>query len=438
MGLNEFYRELDLDGNIGETLYLLIKDLYPIGRSLTGHGNRQTLNILKQYIPIEIYEVASGTGVFDWTVPKEWNVRSAYIKDSQGNIVVNLENSNLHLVGYSLPIQKTISLEELKEHLFTLPDYPDWIPYRTSYYQEAWGFCLSHHQLLGMTDETYEVSIDSSLEDGSLTYGEYYIQGQTNDEVLISCNICHPCMADENLSAIAVCTILAKYLSSLPLRYSYRFLFTPATIGPITWLARNENKLSQIKHGLVLTFLGDSKPFTYKRTRRGNTEIDQILVHLLKESGKEHQVIDFFPYGYDERQFCSPAFNLAIGSFMRSQHGTFPEYHTSADNLDFVKPDNLAESFDTCWKAIHILEKNRFYLNQFPKCEPQLGKRGIYKGLASDRNQRAKEMAMLWILNFSDGEHSLLDISRKSGIDFDTIQSVTQLLCEFDLLKEVQ
>lgn len=436
MRTSSFSQESNLD-NVGEILYHLIEELYPIGRSLTGHGNRKTINTLRQYIPIEIHEIESGTQVFDWTIPKEWNINDAYIKDTKGNLVVSLHDSNLHVVGYSVPVKKTISFDKLRDHLFTLPDRPNWIPYRTSYYQESWGFCLSHNQLLEMKDEVYEVCIDSYLEDGSLTYGEYYIQGQTSDEVLISCNICHPCMADENLSAIAICTILAKQLSLFSLRYSYRFLFTPATIGPITWLALNENQSFQIKHGLVLTFLGDSKPFTYKKTRRGDAEIDIILAHLLKESGKDHQIIDFFPYGYDERQFCSPRFNLAMGSLMRSQHGTFPEYHTSADNLDFVKPANLAESFSICWAAIHTLEKNRFYLNQNPKCEPQLGKRGIYQGLGSDGNQRLKEMAMLWTLNLSDGNHSLLDISKKSGIQVDVIQNAAELLCKFDLLKEL-
>ncbi|QZZ22112.1 DUF4910 domain-containing protein [Leptothermofonsia sichuanensis E412] len=437
MGTANFSRAPNLN-NLGDTLYQLIEELYPVRRSLTGHGNRKTLNLLNQYIPIELNEVKTGTQVFDWTIPKEWNVNTAYIKDSKGNLVVSLQDSSLHIVGYSVPIHQTIPLDELKKHLFTLPDYPEWIPYRTSYYQENWGFCLSHNQLLQMQDDIYEVCIDSSLEEGSLTYGEYYIQGQTLDEVLISCNICHPCMADENLSAIAVCTLLAKHLSSFSLRYSYRFLFTPATIGPITWLALNEKQTSHIKHGLVLTFLGDTKPFTYKKTRRGNAEIDRVLAHVLQESEKSYQIIDFFPYGYDERQFCSPGFNLAVGSLMRSQHGTFPEYHTSADNLDFIKPDNLAESFSICWAAIHTLENNRYYLNQCPKCEPQLGKRGLYQGLGSDGNQRAKEMAMLWILNFSDGEHSLLDISNKSGIEFDTIQRVARLLCEYNLLREVE
>lgn len=437
MRSNDFHQESNLD-NIGEILYHLIKDLYPIGRSLTGDGNRKTLDILKQNISIEVHEVTSGTQVFDWTIPKEWNINAAYIKDSQGNLVVSLQNSALHVVGYSIPINKTISFDELKHHLFTLPEYPDWIPYRTSYYQESWGFCLSQNQLLEMKDDIYEVCIDSYLKDGSLTYGEYYIPGQISDEVLISCNICHPCMADENLSAIAICTILAKQLSLFSLRYSYRFLFSPATIGPITWLALNEHQTFRIKHGLVLTFLGDSKPFVYKKTRRDNSEIDEVLSHLLQESNKDYQIIDFFPYGYDERQFCSPGFNIAMGSFMRSQHGTFPEYHTSADNLDFINPINLAESFSICWAALHTLENNKFYLNQAPKCEPQLGKRGIYQGLGSDENQREKEMAILWILNLSDGEHNLLNISKRSGIRFDTIHHVAKLLCKHNLLKEIE
>ena len=331
----------------------------------------------------------------------------------------------------------TLPLSELETHLFTLPDHPDWIPYRTSYYSDNWGFCLSHKQLLEMKDGQYDVVIDAALEDGHLTYGEYYLPGDTADEVLISCHVCHPSLCNDNLSGIAVATFLAKTLGSSPRRYSYRFLFVPGTIGPITWLALHTEQASRIKHGLVVTGVGDSGPFTYKKSRQGNALIDQVMSHTLRHSGKPYNIIDFFPYGYDERQYCSPGFDLPVGCFMRTPHGQYPEYHTSADNLEFVQPESLGESFAQCLAALMVLENNRAFISQNPHCEPQLGKRGLYKPIGGDADKARKEMALLWVLNLSDGRHSLLDIAERSGLEFQTIRASAELLSRSGLLKEI-
>jgi aminopeptidase-like protein len=337
-----------------------------------------------------------------------------------------------------MPIRKKITLQELKRHLFTLPDHPDWIPYRTSYYKEDWGFCLPHHQLLELNDDEYEVCIDSSLEKGHLSYGEYYIEGKSSDEVLISCHACHPSLCNDNLSGVALTTFLARSLLPLSLRYSYRFLFIPGTIGSITWLSINEDQISKIRQGLVVACVGDPGRMNYKRSRQGDAEIDKAVINVLKHSGQDFEVLDFSPYGYDERQFCSPAFNLAVGSLTRTPHSRFAQYHTSADNLDFVRPEYLADSYSKYLSVLNILENNRKYLNQNPKCEPQLGKRGLYRQVGGSRNGAIDELAMLWVLNFSDGDHTLLDISDRSGLQFDIIHDAAKVLYDHELLKERQ
>ncbi|MCC7450435.1 MAG: DUF4910 domain-containing protein [Anaerolineae bacterium] len=421
--------------SIGGAMYALAAELYPICRSITGNGVRETLRIIQQRIPLTIHEVPTGTAVFDWTIPPEWNITDAYIKNGRGERVVDFQQCNLHVLNYSVPFHGVLPLAELKKHLFTLPDHPDWIPYRTSYYTENWGFCLSHNQLLALDDGAYEVCIDSTLEPGFLTYGEYVIPGASSDEVLISCHVCHPSLANDNLSGIAVATYLAKTLSQTPLRYTYRFLFIPGTIGSITWLALNEARAFNIKHGLVLTCAGDPGSPTYKKTRRGNAAIDQATIHVLRQAG-DHTVLDFYPYGYDERQYASPGFNLPVGVFMRSQHGQFPQYHTSADNLDFIQPLCLADSFTKCLSAFYILENNQTYLNLNPKGEPQLGKRGIYKAISGQQSVAFDQMALFWVLNFSDGDHSLLDIADRSGLTFDDVKHAADILLAHHLLRE--
>jgi len=418
-------------------MHALMAELYPICRSITGGGVRQTLRILQRHIPLEVHEVPTGTTVFDWTVPKEWNIRDAYVKNSRGERVIDFQKSNLHVVSYSIPVRKRISLGELRKHLFSLPDRPDWIPYRTSYYNETWGFCLSHRQLGALTEEDYEVCVDSSLEDGHLTYGEYVIPGVSRDEVLISCHVCHPSLCNDNLSGIAVSTFLAAQLTQGPKpRYTYRFLFIPGTIGSITWLARNETRVARIRHGLVVTCVGDGGGFTYKKSRRGNAEIDKVTLHVLKQSGYPYVQEDFFPYGYDERQYCSPGFNLPVGCLMRSPHGSFPEYHTSADNLDFVRPEYLGASLDAYHQVVEVLEGNGTYLNLNPKCEPQLGRRGLYSAVGADPHQKLDQMALLWVLNLSDGAHSLLDVSEAANLPFREIRRAADALERCGLLRK--
>jgi len=422
--------------DLGRVMHEFMAELYPICRSITGEGLRETLRTIQKRIPLEMQEVPSGTQVFDWTVPLEWNVSDAYVMDREGKRVVDFKAHNLHLMSYSIPIRKKMRLDDLKSHLFSLPDRPDWIPYRTSYYRENWGFCLRHADLERLPDGEYEVAIDSSLQPGSLTYGETYLPGETPDEVLVSCHVCHPSLCNDNLSGIAVAVHLAQAMAARARRYSYRFLFIPGTIGSITWLARNERSVSRIKHGLVLTGVGDAGKITYKRSRQGQAEIDRAMAHVLKHAGDPYLMTDFSPYGYDERQYCSPGFNLPVGCFMRTPHGEYPEYHSSADNLDFVKAHSLAQSFERCLEVFELLEHNRAYLNQNPKCEPQLGRRGLYRDVAGQQEKQSRELTLLWVLNSSDGYHTVLDIAERADVPFKQVCAAATALAEVGLLKE--
>jgi aminopeptidase-like protein len=420
----------------GLEMYALISELYPVCRSITGNGVRETLKIISAHIPLRTYEIPTGTKVFDWEVPKEWNIRDAYIKDSKGNKIVDFKRLNLHVLNYSTPVNKHVTLDELKKHVFTIPDQPDLVPYKTSYYNENWGFCMSYNQLLSLKDDTYHVYIDSSLENGSLTYGELLIKGKSTDEVLVSTHICHPSLCNDNLSGIAVATFIAKYLADIKMKHTFRFLFIPGTIGSITWLSINEKTVNKIKHGLVITLLGDDSDFTYKRSREGNAEIDKSVETFLSTSDKPFAVSDFVPYGYDERQYCSPGFNMPVGCFTRKPYGEFPEYHTSADNLDFVRPEKLGESLQALLDMLYIIENNETYINLSPKCEPQLGKRGLYDEIGGTSEGKITQLALLWVLNYSDGFHSLLDIAMKSKIKFGIIKNAADALFKFNLLKK--
>src|SRR5262245_61029671 len=427
MTLEQLRASLD-ETRLGGALYDCVADLYPLCRSLSGEGLRETLRRVQRVVPLTLHEVPTGTPVFDWTVPKEWNIRDAWVKNARGERVIDFQRSNLHVVSYSVPLRRTMSLAELRPHLHTLPDRPDWVPYRASFYDETWGFCLSQRQLEAMAEGEYEVCIDATLEPGALTYGECYLPGESTDEILISCHVCHPSLANDNLSGIAVAAYLGHYLRQVPLRHSYRILFLPGTIGPIAWLARNEAIVPRIRHGLVLVCLGDGGPFTYKKSRRGDAVIDRAAAHVLRDVGP-HAVEAFSPYGYGERQYCSPGFNLPVGRLSRTPHGQFPEYHTSADDLDFVQPGPLAGSFGACLAIFDVLENDRIYVNQNPKCEPQLGRRGLYREIGED------EMAMLWVLNQSDGQHGLLDIAERSGCTFPAIRRAAEALERHGLLK---
>ena len=424
--------------NCGREMHAFIADLYPFCRSITGEGIRETLRSIQRHIPLNMLEVPSGTQVFDWTVPLEWNIRDAYVADRHGVRIIDFKKCNLHVVSYSIPVNARMSLDELKKHLFTIPEHPDWIPYRTSYYKESWGFCLTHRQYEALPDGEYDVCIDSSLKEGHLTYGELYLPGHTESEVLISCHACHPSLCNDNLSGIAVSTFLAKALRHRSHRYSYRFLFLPVTIGAITWLALNRERVDKIKHGFVMTGVGDEGAFTYKKSRSGTADIDAVFEHVLQHCGDPYELTDFIPYGYDERQFGSPGFNLPVGCFMRRANGRYPEYHTSADNLEFVTPTALSRSLEVVHSVVEVLEENKTYWNTTPYCEPQLGKRGLYRSIGGTITGRSAELALLWVLNLSDGTHTLLHIAERAGLPFAAIRSAADALAGQGLLRPIE
>ena len=491
---------LDRDA-AGRSMMDLAAELYPIPRSLTGDGVRATLERIGRRIPLETHELPTGTPVLDWTVPKEWNPREAWIRGPSGRRVVDFADHSLHLVGYSVPVQCRLSLSDLRPRLHSLPEQPDLIPYRTSYYEETWGFCLPHRLLESLPDGEYEVFIDASLEDGSMTWGECLLPGATEDEVVVSSHVCHPQLANDNLSGIAVAVHLAEALAAAPgRRYSYRFLFAPGGIGAIAWLARNRDRLGTFRHGLIAANLGDAGAFHYKRSRRGDAGIDRAVVAGLAELGEDLVTEDFFPFGYDERQYCSPGFDLPVGVLTRTPWGQYPEYHTSADDLSFVRPGALAGSLAAYLATTAVLEEtqalgapgrhpwarqtgtrtgsrvarsarpgfpptapeggpegavcsgtdarsapapsprtagDRRYRNLEPFGEPQLGRRGLYGGLGG-AGRKDREIAMLWVLNQSDGENSLLDIAERSGMPVEVVGDAAEALREAGLLEEVE
>ncbi|MFJ6070810.1 DUF4910 domain-containing protein [Streptomyces sp. NPDC093065] len=419
----------------GEEMYALVERLYPLCRSITGDGVRATLRIVDEYIPLHVHEVPTGTQVLDWTVPQEWNIRDAYVADAAGRRVVDFAESSLHVLGYSVPVAATMPLAELRPHLHTLPDQPSLVPYRTSYYKAEWGFCLAQETLDALPEGDYEVRVDSTLADGHLTYAEHVVPGRVPDEVIVSCHVCHPSLANDNLAGIAVAVFLARALAEQRPYYTYRFVFAPGTIGAITWLARNRERVERVRHGLVLACAGDPGQLTYKRSRRGDAEIDQVLRHVLTASKRPHRITEFTPYGYDERQYCSPGFDLGVGSLTRTPYAGYPEYHTSADNLDFVSPAAMADTLAVCREAFGVLDRNRRYVNLSPYGEPQLGRRGLYDSLGGRSDAKQAQMAMLWVLNLSDGEHSLLDVAGRSGLPFDTVAAAADALHGAGLIK---
>ncbi len=421
---------------LGARLHGLATRLFPICRSLTGDGLRQTLRILQEHVPFEIHEVPTGTPVFDWTVPDEWNIADAWIRNPRGEKVVDFRRNNLHVLQYSEPVSRRMTLAELRPHLFSLPDQPSLIPYRTSFFQKNWGFCLAHDQLLALEDGEYEVRIDSSLRPGSLTYGEYLVRGREPGEVIVWAHVCHPSLANDNLSGIAVLTALAQEIGGRQPRLSHRFVLAPGSVGAIAWLARNESRVPLIRHGLVLACVGGPGDVHYKRSRQGGAEVDRAVGLVLHESGDAHELRDFSPYGYAERQFCSPGFDLLVGCFMRTPHGEFPEYHTSADNLEYIRPELLADSHAKLAQVLTVLDRNRTFVNQNPKGEPRLGARGLYDSIGGDIGRKDWEMALLWVLNLSDGRHSLIDIAERSGVRFAQLASAADALEHAGLLKE--
>jgi aminopeptidase-like protein len=416
----------------GAEMHELMHELYPICRSLSGDGVRETLAIVSREAPLELTEVPSGTQIFDWTVPREWNIRAAWLNGPDGERVVDFADSNLHVLGYSVPIQRKVPLAELREHLFTHATEPEWVPFRTSYYSENWGFCLAQRRLETLAEGDYDVYIDSTLEDGSITYGEALLRGESGDEILLTTYVCHPSLANDNLSGIALLAVVGKYLARMGLRYSYRLLFAPATIGPLAWLARHEDDLGRVKAGAVLSCVGDPGTLTYKRSRRSAAEVDQAAAGVVRAAGGT--VREWIPWGGDERQFCSPGFDLPVGAFSRTPADQFREYHSSADDLDFVRPGALGDSFLRLLEILDVLETNTTYRNLNPKGEPQLGKRGLYRAVAGGSSE---EQALLWALNLSDGLHSLLDISERSELSYEEIRAAANKLVAADLLEPV-
>jgi aminopeptidase-like protein len=419
---------------LGKSLEASIRELYPICRSITGDGLRASLKILQRTVPLVLHEVPSGTQVFDWVVPREWNLRSARLTGPDGTVLADTANSSLHILNYSVPFKGSVSLEELEPHLYSLPETPELIPYRTSYYKDAWGFCLSHAARLKLRPGQYQVDIDTTLEKGSLTYGEFVVQGETEAEVLVSTHCCHPSLANDNCAGMAMCAALARMLSGLKLKHTYRFVFAPGTVGAITWLAQNEAQARRIAHGLVAACVGDKGRLTYKRSRQGTALVDRAAVHVLSHTGEDFEVRDFTPYGYDERQYCSPGFNLAVGSLTRTPYGEYPEYHTSADDLSLVQPAKVVDTLRRYLEVFEVLEGNQSYTNLSPKCEPQLGKRGLYATVGGQSHAQARQMAMLWVLNQSDGTQSLLDIAEKSKLPFHELRRAARALEGAELL----
>jgi aminopeptidase-like protein len=414
----------------------LMEELFPICRSITGDGLRETLRIIGSRIPLEVHEVPSGTSVLDWTIPDEWNIRAAYVTAPDGRKIVDFVDSNLHVVSYSEPVRATLPLAELLPHLHTLPARPDRIPYRTSYYERNWGFCLAHRQLEGLPDGDYEVVLESRLEPGSLSYGECLVEGETDDEILLTAHVCHPSLANDNLSGISVLTEVGSRLREARRRFSYRLLFIPGTIGSITWLARNESHLDRVVAGLVLACLGDEAPLTYKRSRRGDALIDRASAHVVSTMDTEGRVLDFVPWGWDERQFNSPGFGLPVGCLSRSREDEFDGYHSSADNLAAISEKQLVEAVTSILAIIDVVERDRRLLNLAPKGEPQLGKRGLYEAVGGS-TPMSDQLAMLWVLNQSDGTASLLDIAERSGIPFRVVHDAASRLEDAGLLREL-
>jgi aminopeptidase-like protein len=425
---------MSASGFSGEAMLALVRRLYPLCRSITGDGVRETLRIVGEHVPLTLHEVASGTAVFDWSVPPEWNLREAWIADASGRRVVDARDSNLHVVSYSVPLRRRMPFSELRPHLHALPGQPDLIPYRTSYYKPDWGFCLSQRQLEALPDGEYEVCIDARLEPGHLSFGECRLPGERADEILVTTHVCHPSLANDNLSGIAVATALAAALSGRRRRLSYRFLFIPGTIGSLTWLALHRDALPPIRAGLSLVCLGDDRPLTYKRTLGGDAEIDRAAAQLFAERGAGDGLIDYFPFGYDERQFNSPGFRLPFGSLMRGRHGHFPEYHTSADRPELLLPARLEDARDAALALFERIEGNARYRNLAPHGEPQLGRRGIYRAIGGERSLGDLSLAMLWLLALCDGSRDLLAVAERAGMPFALVRQAADVLEAHQLL----
>jgi aminopeptidase-like protein len=434
MDVSELARTVPLR-ELGVSMHELMTDLFPICRSITGAGLRDTLDRIGKLVPLQLTEVPTGTAAFDWTVPKEWNIRDAWVADAHGRRVVDFQASNLHVVNYSTPVRTRLSLDELRPHLHTLPDQRSWVPYRTSYYAENWGFCLSQEALDQLSPGEYEAVIDATLEDGSLTYGECVLPGDSSEEILISSHCCHPSLANDNLSGVVLAAHLANTLAEADRRYTYRFLFAPGTIGAIVWLARRETLLDRIRAGLVLACVGDDGPVVYKRSRRGDAEVDRAAAHVLRWRAESDDVIDFSPYGNDERQFCSPGFDLPVGAITRSGYDRSVRHHTSADDLASIDPAALGDTLGVCLSILSLLEDDATLVSLNPKGEPQLGRRGLYRTFGGRAEQAELESAMLWVMSLADGAHTTLDVADRASLPFAVVAEAAEALERVELLR---
>jgi len=426
-----------LDNKLRQRIEAYFNRLWPLNRSITGQGFRESLAILEEIIPVKRLKFETGRKVFDWVIPKEWIARDAYLIAPDGKKYADFKVNNLHLMGYSVPFKGRLNLEELRPHLYSLPNMPDAIPYVTSYYHDNWGFCISHNEFENLPEGEYEVYIDSELFPGFVEIGEAVLPGDTDEEVLFSTYLCHPSLANNELSGPLTMAFLYERIKAMPSRkYTYRFVINPETIGAVCYLSeRGEHLKKHLIAGYVMTCLGDAGKFTYKLSRHGDTLADRVAKVILRDSG-EHSILPFFPSGgSDERQYCSPGFNLPVGSLMRTMYGCYPEYHTSLDNKEFICFDALSGSVDMYFSIVNALESNFVWKNTVKYCEPQLGHHGLYSSVSIPKSQQEERTsAILWLLNLADGEHDLLAIADRSGCKIELLISVVRELSDADLI----
>ena len=418
---------------LGHEMHALAARLFPICRSITGDGVRETLKILGEYIPWLIHEVPSGTKVFDWTVRQEWYVRSAYVEDEQGNRIIDFSRHNLHVVGYSTPVDVWLTRGELEKHLHSLPEQPDAIPYVTSYYAPRWGFCLAHHDRVRLKEGRYHAVIDSDLKDGSLTYAEWVLPGRVQEEVFLSSYVCHPSLANNELSGPVATTFLARWLASTPRKYTYRIILIPETIGSLTYLSRNLEVLrNKVIAGFNVSCVGDNRAYGYVASPYGDTLADRVIHSVLSDSHSGFQTYSFLDRGSDERQYCSPQAALPMVCVVRSKFGEYPEYHTSLDDLNVVTPAGLQGGYEVLRDCVDLLERNAKYR---VACvgEPQLGKRGLYPTL-STKESGATVRTMMNLIAYSDGRNDLIDISQRIGVPVRQLYPILERLIQADLL----
>lgn len=406
----------------GESMLDLMRQLHPYCRSLTGPGLRATVARLGEIIPLDVTDIQTGTKVFDWTVPPEWSIDDGFVEDERGERIVDFRRSNLHVMAYSVPIDRWLSLDELRPHLHSLPAHPDWVPFKSSYYREDWGFCLADRTLRALKPGRYHAVIRSRLAPGALTLAEHVHAGRSQDEVLVFAHTCHPSLCNDNLSGIVIAAHLARFLEALDTRYTYRFIFAPATIGSIAWLSLNQARLGQVRNGIVLAMLGDSSPLRYKASRGGASGIDRAARLILRDFYAGSSEVAYSPWGFDERQFASPGFRLPVGRLTRALPGELPEEHTSADDFSLVSAASLQESWRACIRIFSVLDRDTCWRNLQPFGEPQLGRRGLFRAAGGHYDAVPKrQLALLWVLNQSDGATSLIDMAERTGMPFDEL-----------------